>query len=193
MSYSTIVQWFRQSASAHYQIAHDVGARNSFFRLNENRERIAAANGRIDYPQLCLESIGGSYTSAGAVLDNAVVGFEIRAKVDDLTDYDEIDTKKELCKQIGEQFLQLIEQESEVGSYCYVFGGFHLSSVQWEFFGPDSHNEYGCRFRLPFRAVAYNPYTVDLSGVFLARRVSLLDFDGAELFDFDNQPLTEPI
>ena len=193
MSYSTIVNWFRQNASAHYLIAHDVSGRQSFFRLNENRERIAAASSRIDYPQICLESIGGSYIGAGAVLDNAVVGFEIRAKVDDLSDYEQIDAKKELCKQIGEQFLQLIERESEEGSYCYVFGGFQLSTVQWEFFGPDSHNEYGCRFRMPFRAVAYNPYKVDLSGIFLVRTGSLVDFDGLELVDFDNNTLTEPI
>lgn len=193
MSYSQIIDWFRNAAKSHYLIAHDVEKRNAFFRINGNGERSAAAHSRIDYPQLCLQSIGGSYTEAGGIFDNAVIGFEIRDRVEDLTDYNAIEASKSKCKMIGEHILQLIEHESEDGSYCNVFGGFVITSVQWEFFGPEDHNEYGCRFRIPFRALAYNPYNVNLDEIFLQRTAILVDFDGIKLVDFDGKALSTPI
>lgn len=137
----------------HPDVAHtklvDGIPRNSFFRINNDEELIAATISHIDYPAVANVSLRGRITDK----DNALV--DIRHLFSNswmfLQHVSQValgvsDAVQECYDQtfmIMEDFIKAMKDDFETNGHCGVFENFDLNKINYVMIGPISQNEYG--------------------------------------------------
>lgn len=191
MRHLDFIGLFEKLAREHKDIRHGNNGRSSFFRMNNEGEIIIKTNTEVTFPCLLIQNINGGYKKAGTVTNRMTGEFEIRTHID-AGDYDQEEAARDTCQRIGENIIAYLDQISEEQGSCGVIEDFDIDSVIWEYTGPININEFGCRFRFNFAKTAYNPYTINLDEYFIDESaVTLTDYDGEDLMDFDGEYLFE--
>lgn len=148
--------YLKQLCIAHPLVAHnsvvDGVTRNSFFRLNNELEIIAATIQTITYPAVGYIQIAGRLTD----MDNALVDIRHVFKnawlflthVDNASDTDEgitdrIQVAFDVTFTIMEDFIRMMKDDWELNGHCGAFEAFDLNKINYEQTGPIIQDEYG--------------------------------------------------
>lgn len=138
---------------AHPTVAHEevVGgiARNSFFRLNNEEEMLAATFTNINYPAVGYYSLRGRTTDQDDALtdikflfSNAWI-FLQHVNIIDLGVADKIQACYDQTFSIMEDFIKSMKDDFETNGHCGAFQDFSLNKMNFEMVGPVLEMEYG--------------------------------------------------
>lgn len=147
--------YLKQLCIDHPDVAHgavvDGIVRNSFFRLNNDEELLAATITNISYPAVGYMSLRGRIKDTdSAMLDirhlfsNAWLFIQHVSMITVTDGF--TDTIQECYDQtfaIMEDFIKMMKDDFEANGHCGAFERFDLNKINYEMSGPIYENEYG--------------------------------------------------
>lgn len=141
---------------------YETGKRCSFFRMNNELERITGSQTQVNYPCLTLGKASGQLSGDEAQVNDLITAvFDIRQHQDNANDFDQLDQSYDDCKRIGFEIIAMLKALQDEWGWCAGIGEFEINSVRYEFFGPFGNGESGCRFTFQFKTEAFNQYDYD--------------------------------
>lgn len=152
-TFKTKENYLKSLCIAHPTVAHETVVngikRNSFFRLNNDEEIIAATIKNISYPAVGYQSLRGRLTDQ----DNAMVDirhlfsnawlFIQHVNLIDIAFTDAIQECYDQTFAIMEDFIKMMKDDFEANGHCGAFEDFDLNKINYEMVGPIIQSEYG--------------------------------------------------
>lgn len=152
-TFKTKENYLKQLCIDHPDVAHgavvDGVIRNSFFRLNNDEELIAATITNISYPAVGYISLRGRLKD----IDNALIDirhnfsnawlFIQHVNMINSSFTDSIQECYDQTFSIMEDFIKMMKDDFEANGHCGAFEKFDLNKINYEMAGPILENEYG--------------------------------------------------
>ena len=154
-TFKTKENYLKQLCIDHPDVAHGSVVngitRNSFFRLNNDEELIAATLTNISYPAVGYQFLRGRLKDTdSALMDIRHLfsnGWIFLQHVSMITVTDGFTDAIQECYDqtfsIMEDFIKMMKDDYEANGHCGAFENFDLNKINYEMVGPVLENEYG--------------------------------------------------
>jgi len=152
--------YFQNIAISHKQILHSIDGKKAFFYTNDGQEVTQTVSGTgVSFPCMVLSIHNGKFADQNVIKNMMFGSFEIRDKVADATNYDNILAAYTNCYNIGQQIIAKIQRDMEDLGYNGAVPNFNINTVSYVYTGPMSDAQYGCKFSFELMDDAYSPYS----------------------------------